>query len=226
MSKLTHLFSLGRQLVWLFWVYAGLMGTSFAGSYEDYFQAITRDQVKTVKALIIQGLPPNTVNPQGQPALHWAVLHRAKNVVEFLLEQAELDLDQPNEHGESALMLAALTGQADLVELFISKGAEINQPGWTALHYAVTNGHLEIARYLLENAAYIDAQAPNGTTPLMMAAYYSSVHVVQFLLEQGADVSVYNHVGKNVLDYAKIGKDSANISRLLKNLILPDYLLK
>ena len=42
--------------------------------------------------------------------------------------------------------------------------------GWSALHYAATNGHVQMMRLLLDNNAYLDAEAPNGNTPLMMAA--------------------------------------------------------
>jgi ankyrin repeat protein len=74
-----------------------------------------------------------------------------------------------NSKDESALMLAALKDQQDLAEKLIKKGADVNKTGWAPLHYAATNGHLAIISLLLENSAYIDAESPNGTTPLMMA---------------------------------------------------------
>lgn len=34
--------------------------------------------------------------------------------------------------------------------------------GYTALHYASRNGHLEICKYLIENGANIDARTRSG----------------------------------------------------------------
>ena len=60
-----------------------------------------------------------------------------------------------------------------------SMGADVNKPGWTPLHYAATHGHLAIMDLLLEEHAYIDAESPNGTTPLMMAAHYGTPAAVK-----------------------------------------------
>jgi flagella basal body P-ring formation protein FlgA len=82
--------------------------------------------------------------------------------------------------GESitASEIAAITSQVTAAnqgliastQALIDKGAEINHPGWTALHYGAAAGSLPIVRLLLDHDAYIDAESPNKTTPLMMAA--------------------------------------------------------
>ena len=56
---------------------------------------------------------------------------------------------------------------------------------------------------LLEHHAYIDAQSPNGTTPLMMAASYGSPEAVKLLIESGADIHVRNQKGMTALDFAR-----------------------
>jgi ankyrin repeat protein len=92
-----------------------------------------------------------------------------------------------------------------LAKLLISKQADINQPGWTPLHYAATGGHIELIQLLLEESAYIDAESPNGTTPLMMAARYGSAKATQLLIDEGADLQVKNQLGLTALDFAKQG---------------------
>src|SRR3970282_2685795 len=79
-------------------------------------------------------------------------------------------VDARNAYGETALMLAALRGHADIVEMLLAHGAEVNQSGWTPLMYAAANSHLDIARKLISRGAKVDAAAENGTTALMMAA--------------------------------------------------------
>jgi ankyrin repeat protein len=59
---------------------------------------------------------------------------------------------------------------------------------------------------LLDESAYIDAESPNGTTPLMMAARYGSPEAVKLLIEEGADVHLKNQIGLTALDFAHQGK--------------------
>lgn len=64
----------------------------------------------------------------------------------------------------------------------------MNREGWAPLHYAAsadTPQTLDIIKLLLEESAYIDAASPNGSTPLMLAAQYSSEAVVRLLLQEG-----------------------------------------
>jgi ankyrin repeat protein len=74
------------------------------------------------------------------------------------------------------------------------------------LHYAATGGHVEIIQLLLDESAYIDAESPNGSTPLMMAARYGNAKSVQLLLNEGADFEVKNQLGLTALDFAIQGK--------------------
>jgi ankyrin repeat protein len=109
------------------------------------------------------------------------------------------------------LMIAALRGHTELVRKLIARDADVNKTGWTPLHYAATSGHLQIMALLLEHHAYIDAESPNKTTPLMMAAYYATPEAVKLLLDEGADASLRNELGLTALDFAQKGgrKDAA-----------------
>ena len=120
----------------------------------------------------------------------------------LLVETPRVDLDALNQHDESPLMLASLKGQRQLCEQLIAKGAGVNKPGWTPLHYAATHGHVDIMNLLLEHHAYIDAASPNGSTPLMMAALYGTPAAVKVLLEAGADPLLKNDQGLTAIDFA------------------------
>ena len=55
----------------------------------------------------------------------------------------------------------------------------------------------------LDHAAYIDAESPNGTTPLMMAARGGHIETVKLLLDEGADMRLKNQQGMTVIDFAE-----------------------
>jgi ankyrin repeat protein len=59
-----------------------------------------------------------------------------------------------------------------------------------------------VTAYLLEMRAAVDAPSPNGTTPLMMAAFYATPLAVKLLLEEGADPTLVNTDNASALDLA------------------------
>lgn len=177
-----------------------------SGSYEDFFKAVQFDNVRTVQTLLQRGFDPNTVNPEGVPALMLAVREPSLKVAELLASWPQTKTEVRNANDESPLMLAALKGYLPLVKKLVANDADVNKPGWTPLHYAATGGHVPIVEFLLDESAYIDAESPNGTTPLMMAAMYGSPEAVKFLIQAGADLTLKNQLGMTALDFAVRGQ--------------------
>lgn len=176
--------------------------SAHAGSYEDFFVAIKRDDPAAVQRLLERGFDPNTVDPKGFHGLFLAVREPSLKVAQVLVSWPKTKVESRTAKDESPLMMAALRGHTELVKELIARGADVNKTGWTPLHYAATSGHLEIMNLLLENYAYIDAESPNGTTPLMMAAQYGSAAAVRLLLDAGADASLRNQLGLTAIDFA------------------------
>lgn len=176
-----------------------------ARSYDDFFAALKRDDLDTIRTLAGRGFDLNTLDPGGQHPLYLAIRDEATRVSTWLAAQPSVQVEVRNRNGESPLMMAALKGRIELARSLIDRGAEVNKPGWAPLHYAATHageGSLPMVRLLLEHHAFIDAQSPNGTTPLMMAAHYGHAAVVSLLLEEGADTDLRNEQGLSAIDFA------------------------
>jgi ankyrin repeat protein len=71
-----------------------------------------------------------------------------------------------------------------------------------------------MVRLLLKHHAYIDAESPNRTTPLMMAAHYGNPGVVKLLLEEGADPLLRNQKGLSAIDFAR-GANRAEAAEII-----------
>ena len=178
-------------------------GSAQAGSYEDFFSAIKNDDAGKIRQLLMRGFDANARDPQGQHGLILAIREPSPKVAIALVDAPKISLNALNALGESPLMLAALKGQLELATKLVAKGADVNKTGWTPLHYAASNGHVDVIKLLIENHAYIDAESPNGSTPLMMASMYGNAQSVKLLLEEGADSLLKNQIGLTALQFAQ-----------------------
>jgi hypothetical protein len=164
----------------------------------DFFRAVQMDDAGTVRSLLGK-VDPNAVNPiGGEPAVVLAVREGSMQVLDALLRYPGTNVDAPAMNGNTALMMAAFKHNKPAAEALIAKGAAVNRPGWTPLHYAAASGDDDIARLLLAHGAKVDAQSPPASgkyTPLMMAAREGHQDSALFLLGQGADPLLKNGEG-------------------------------
>ena len=96
-----------------------------------------------------------------------------------------------------------------MTKTLVEKGASINKTiGWSALHYAATNGHDEIVSYLLTKGADVNARTDAGVTPLYMAARGMYRKTVMMLLRAGAYRDLCNVQGQSPADAARKAGDT------------------
>ena len=171
-----------------------------------------------MKSLIAKG---TSVNDAGADtplleAIH--VLPKSFNieVVKVLLDAKGIDVNKYGTRAMGAyswvrtpLIMAAYTGNTELVKLLLDKGAKPDLPDWyipdqtnfgkgplnNALLYAATNGYPEIATFLLDKGAKIDYQNASGSTPLISASSHGGekadkqadiAKAIAVLLDRGA----------------------------------------
>jgi ankyrin repeat protein len=190
-----------------------------ADQASDFFRAVQMDDAGTVRSLLGK-VDPNRPNPVGgEPALVLAVREGAMQVFDALLRNPGTNVDAPALNGNTALMMAAYKPNKPAAEALIAKGAAVNRPGWTPLHYAAASGDNDIARLLLAHGARVDAQSPPASgkfTPLMMAAREGHEDTAVFLLGQGADPQLKNGEGLTAAEIARKADHAAIAAALDK----------
>jgi uncharacterized protein len=209
--KVTYLFSLALTV---------MLSTAYASPVDDLLRAVTNDDTSSLSTLFLRGADPNATDDKGQSLLHVALQSDAFKAARALVNHPKINLNHKTPNDESPLMMAAFKGELSLATVMIKKGALVNKTGWAPLHYAATNGHKAMVALLLEENAYIDAEAPSKTTPLMMAARHGHADVVKLLMEEGADVTPKNVHGFSAMDFAK-GTNRADIAALLATKVPP-----
>ncbi|MRW91887.1 ankyrin repeat domain-containing protein [Duganella sp. FT80W] len=156
----------------------------------DFFRAAQLDGVERVKKALARGVNPNARDANGETGLIVAMRYEALNVGRLLMNTPGIDLEAKAPNGNTALMMAAFRQNKPAVLELLKHGAQVNQKGWTALHYAAAAGSVELTALLLDKHAYIDAESPSGMTPLMIAAREGQEDVVALLLKEGADATL------------------------------------
>jgi len=187
-----------------------------AGAYEDFFQAVNRDDGRTVRQLIERGFDPNSRDPKGQAALHLALRDESLAVAEALWASSALDVSALNANGESPLMMAALRGNLTWAQRLLERGAQVHKEGWSPIHYAATGPEPKLVALLLDKGAAIDAESPNRSTPLMMASRYGAEASVDLLLARGADARRRNDLNLSAVDFARQAGRDFLVERLQK----------
>lgn len=187
-----------------------------AGSYEDFFRAVNTDNPRVVAELLARGFDPNTPDARGNTGLMLAIRDGSPKVAEQLLAAPGVRIDATNAADETALMLAALRGQTEMMRALIERGAAVNRPGWTPLHYAASSSEPAAVGLLLDRGADIEAPSPNHTTPLMMAARYGALDAADLLLRRGARAAARNDAGLDAADFAKAAARDELAARLTR----------
>ncbi|WP_334163311.1 ankyrin repeat domain-containing protein, partial [Achromobacter insolitus] len=187
-----------------------------AANPADWWVYVANDYPDDIKALLARGEDPNVRYKNGQPALMRAVVDGAWKVFDVIAADKRTDVNAENPAGETPLMYLAIAGQTERAKKLIARGAQVNRLGWTPLHYAASKGQLEMARLLLAHQAMANAPAPNGETPLMMAALSGRKPMVDLLLKAGADVGTRDTKGQTAADWARTGKSTALAGELDK----------
>ncbi|XP_046552197.1 uncharacterized protein LOC124261872 [Haliotis rubra] len=165
--------------------------------------------------LVSKGADLTQRDDKNNTLLHLACAGGNSNIVEHLLPL--FDINCRGYVGCTPLMVAAFHGKKDVVDLLVSKGADLtlkDEKSRNALHVASQVGNSGIVEHLLP-LFDINCRGYVGWTPLMEAAWYGKKDVFALLVSKGADLTQRDDKNNTLLHLACVGGNSSTVEDLL-----------
>jgi ankyrin repeat protein len=141
-----------------------------------------------------------------QTAVHWALRSQHPEIAEYLIRKGSRD--SADDHGETALMIAAQEGYEKAVDLLLQVHDNPNyvpsEESYTPLMSAAHNDHLAIVKSLINHGANINATTKYGHSSLSLACYKGNTALAKYLIQKGAAKNAQDTLGRTPLMGASI----------------------
>ncbi|XP_022749735.1 potassium channel AKT1-like [Durio zibethinus] len=150
--------------------------------------ATLREDDLLLHQLLKRGLDPNESDNNGRTALHIAASKGSENCILLLLDYGA-DPNCKDSDGIVPLWVAMLAGHDKVAKLLKENGANIN--AGDVGHYACTAAEQNKLNLLMKIVSYggdVTRSRHNGYTALHIAVCEGNIEIVNFLLDQGADI--------------------------------------
>ncbi|XP_017784755.1 PREDICTED: E3 ubiquitin-protein ligase MIB1 [Nicrophorus vespilloides] len=169
---------------------------------------VNKGHIGVVKMLLDLGCHPSLQDSEGDTPLHDAISKKRDDMLTLLLDH-NADITLTNNNGFNALHHAALRGNPSAMKILLAKLPrpwivdEKKDDGYTALHLAALNNHVEVAEQLVLNGkANMDLQNVNLQTALHLAVERQHTQIVRLLVREGANLNIADKDGDTPLHEA------------------------
>ncbi|KAM1032176.1 hypothetical protein ACFX15_035183 [Malus domestica] len=159
--------------------------------------------------------------------LFLAVIAVSTSIADYILKQTPAHRSPSFKGTNGVTALHAAVTRIDftnkgIVQSMVSKNPgimeEVDEIGWTPLHYASLRGNLKAAQLLIQNsnsASYISDKL--GMSALHVAAYEGHIQIIEELIRRCPDTfDLVNHKGQTALHAAVLGEKINVVTYVLK----------
>uniref|UniRef100_A0A8P4G5J6 Ankyrin repeat and sterile alpha motif domain containing 6 n=1 Tax=Dicentrarchus labrax TaxID=13489 RepID=A0A8P4G5J6_DICLA len=185
------------------------------------FELAMQLKQRDIKAYLdsITTVRPQTDDERRRPDVFSALKLGNSQLVKEILEEDPTQVNSSNQEGASPLMMAAVSGQLEVVQLMVEKNADIDKQdgvhGWTALMQATYHGNKDIVKYLLSQGADVNLRAKNGYTAfdLVMLLNDPDTELVRLLASvcMQVDKDKSKHRGRALMTRSKSRQSLNNV---------------
>ncbi|KAL3462774.1 ankyrin repeat-containing domain protein [Aspergillus heterothallicus] len=185
--------------------------------------AVDYEDIAAVRLLLNSGADPNLTDNinekyRCQTALQKAAYHEDSRIFELLLD-AGADVNAVGGRpATTAVYEAAKVGNVGLVELLLSKGAEVNPKMLEKLPIegAARSGNITVVKRLISAGADVNAgRGSPCSTAIQQAANSGNIELIQLLLDEGADINAYAENSIMTVVQAAVSRGSIEVLQLL-----------
>eukprot|EP00013_Stygamoeba_regulata_P013224 CAMPEP_0177688730 /NCGR_PEP_ID=MMETSP0447-20121125/34805_1 /TAXON_ID=0 /ORGANISM="Stygamoeba regulata, Strain BSH-02190019" /LENGTH=1131 /DNA_ID=CAMNT_0019199033 /DNA_START=238 /DNA_END=3633 /DNA_ORIENTATION=+ len=204
----------------------------YSGSAARIHKAVKSGKVDLLRVIAKQGIPlsgPTARDSYGNTPLSIAVKEGLRAVINFLI-LCEVDLNEVDNRGWSALHWAALNADLETCRLLLSEGCDIletTETNNTPLHYLAKNDQIgqEDPYLYLQVFLLMQQRRPDicrhcnaqGETPLHLACMRGSKQSALFFLEfANVDLNAQTKRGETALSYAIRFNKASLVSTMLE----------
>ncbi|XP_046341394.2 ankyrin-1-like [Haliotis rufescens] len=143
-----------------------------------------------VELLVDEGADLTILSFGRDSVLHLACWGGDVGVVKYVLSQDMVRINSRGWQKRTPVMVAALYGHKEVVELLVGEGADVslvNQRRENILHLACRRGHMEVVKYILsQDKVGINAKNNKGQTAAKIAISQDRKDMLDLLVSHGA----------------------------------------
>ncbi len=156
--------------------------------------------------LLKNGADCNMKGIGGRSCLHWLCTHGMEEVLKFVSEYMEVNVNIQDNCGDSPIILAALNKELQCVKILLCNAdLDVNIPGKggaTLLHCLCREVcDKQTYELIIEQGANLNTEDEEGNTALILAAENNQFPLVRALLKSGCTVNSQGKEGKSALHW-------------------------
>lgn len=136
------------------------------------------------------------------------------DLAEFILDNTGNDFDR----SFHPLNAAASSGHCHLLEMMISRGADVNcrdENGQTPMTLACIGKHVSAVKLLIEKGSDLNKRTNKGPTPLMWTCSTGNKKIADLLLINGADIDKSDYEGTTPVMWSRQRSDDTMLDFLI-----------
>ncbi|XP_046545519.1 putative ankyrin repeat protein RF_0381 [Haliotis rubra] len=159
--------------------------------------------------LVEMGAHLSLLDDSAENILHLSCRGGDEKIVKYIIKLNVVDINSKQLGGKTAVSLAAASGNRAAFDNLVEMRADllaVDVLGNSVLHLACQGGNMDIVKYAVkQNIVDINSRRADGRTPASIAAVSGHSALFQYLVKVGADMSVVDVYGDNILHSSSAG---------------------